>query len=181
MLSWSPVILISMALASLVGAALILLELCTTRLERSPNGGDSLFRYKPAGVFKVIHCGKVNFSSRGEPWLVHPRSVLAARRLVRLLGVEVGWRPSFKVPGEWLYLDGRAVINTWLKSQERGLGGVDHIAFGSCGDPDAKRAELQRLGFAFTEAGLVDTEITQFFVNRPKGMKIELQCPRKDA
>jgi hypothetical protein len=51
MLSWLPVILISMALASLVGAALILLELYTTRLERSPNGGDSLFRYNPASVF----------------------------------------------------------------------------------------------------------------------------------
>ena len=113
---------------------------------------------------------------------IHAYDLAAARDfLVRLLGVEVGWRPSFPVPGDWLYLNGRAVIHTWLKSQERGLGWVDHIAFGPCGDPDAKRADLQRLGFAFTEAGLIDTNITQFFVSGPEGMKIELQCLREEA
>ena len=96
--------------------------------------------------------------------------------LVRLLGVEVGWRAPFTVPGYWLYLDGRAVIHLWLKTQERGLGWVDHVAFGPCGEPEAKREELQRQGFAFREAGLVGTDITQFFVQGPEGMKIELQC-----
>jgi catechol 2,3-dioxygenase-like lactoylglutathione lyase family enzyme len=110
---------------------------------------------------------------------IHVYDLPAAREfLVRLLGVEVGWRPSFKVPGDWLYLDGRAIIHTWLKSQERGLGWVDHIAFGPCGDPDKKRVELQDLGFLFTEAGLVDTDITQFFVSGPEDIKIELQCRR---
>ena len=113
---------------------------------------------------------------------IHAYDLAAARDfLVRLLGVEVGWRPSFTVAGDWLYLNGRPVIHTWLKSEERGLGWVDHIAFGPCGDPDAKRAELQRLGYAFTETGLLDTDITQFFVSGPEGMRIELQCRRKDA
>jgi len=41
---------------------------------------------------------------------IHVYDLAAARDfLVRLLGVEVGWRPAFKVPGDWLYLDGRAV------------------------------------------------------------------------
>jgi catechol 2,3-dioxygenase-like lactoylglutathione lyase family enzyme len=96
--------------------------------------------------------------------------------LVRLLGVEVGWRPSFSVPGDWLYLNGRAVIHTWLKTQDRGLGWIDHIAFGPCGDIDEKRAELNRLGFAFREVALIDTDITQYFVEGPENMKIELQC-----
>jgi catechol 2,3-dioxygenase-like lactoylglutathione lyase family enzyme len=110
---------------------------------------------------------------------IHVHDLPAARDfLVRLLGVTVGWRPSFAVPGDWLYLDGRAVIHTWLKTTERGLGWVDHIAFGPCGDPDVKRAELQRLGFPFTEAGLIDTDITQFFVSGPEGIRIELQCRR---
>ncbi len=108
---------------------------------------------------------------------IHVYDLAAARDfLVRLLGLEVGWRPAFTAPGDWLYLDGRAVIHTWLKSQERGPGWVDHIAFGPCGDPGAKRAELQRLGFAFTETGLINTDITQFFVSGPEGMRIELQC-----
>jgi catechol 2,3-dioxygenase-like lactoylglutathione lyase family enzyme len=108
---------------------------------------------------------------------IHVDDLAAARTfLTRLLGVTVGWRPSFKVPGDWLYLDGRAVIHTWQRDRERGLGWVDHIAFGPCGDPDAKRTELQRLGYAFTEARLLDTEIVQFFVSGPEGMKIELQC-----
>jgi hypothetical protein len=108
---------------------------------------------------------------------IHVYDVPAARAfLVQLLGVQVGWRPSFKVQGDWLYLEGRAVIHTWLKDRERGMGWVDHIAFGPCGDPDTKRAELLRLGYVFSEAQLVDTDITQFFVTGPEGMKIELQC-----
>ena len=113
---------------------------------------------------------------------IHVYDLPAARDfLVRLLGVTVGWRPSFPVPGDWLYLDGRPVIHTWRKSQERGMGWVDHIAFSPCGDPDAKRAELVSLGYAFAEAGLIDTEITQFFVSGPEGIKIELQCRRTTA
>ena len=113
---------------------------------------------------------------------IHVYDLPAAREfLTRLLGVEVGWRPSFKVPGDWLYLDGQPVIHTWLKSEARGLGWIDHVAFGPCGDPDAKREELRRLGFRFREAALPDTEIIQFFVEGPEGMKIELQCRKERA
>ena len=112
---------------------------------------------------------------------IHVEDLAGARAfLVALLGVEVGWRPSFPVPGDWLYLEGRPVIHTWLKSEPRGLGWVDHVAFGPCGDPDAQRARLQGLGFPFREAALIDTDITQFFVSGPEGLKIELQC-RKAA
>ena len=113
---------------------------------------------------------------------IHVHDLAATREfLVRLLGVEVGWRPSFKTPDDWLYLEGRPVIHTWLKSEERGPGWVDHIAFGPCGDPGVKRAELTRLGYAFTETGLIDTDIVQFFVSGPEGIRIELQCRRDDV
>lgn len=113
---------------------------------------------------------------------IHVYDLAAARDfLTKFLGVEAGWRPSFKVSGDWLYLDGRAIIHTWHKSQERGLGWVDHIAFGPCGDPDTRRVELKRHGFEFTEAELIDTEIVQFFVYGPEGLKIELQCQRAPA
>jgi len=96
--------------------------------------------------------------------------------LVALLGLEVGWRPSFDVHGYWLYLDGRAVIHTWVKTSPPGPGWVDHIAFGPCGDAAAKRAELTRLGFPFSETRLRDTDIIQFFVTGPENIRIELQC-----
>jgi catechol 2,3-dioxygenase-like lactoylglutathione lyase family enzyme len=95
---------------------------------------------------------------------------------VTLLGLEVGWRPSFKEPGYWLYLDGRPVLHTWPKTTPPGPGWVDHVAFGPCGDPDMRRAALERLGFPFHETRLPDTEIVQFFVTGPENIKVELQC-----
>jgi len=96
--------------------------------------------------------------------------------LVALLGLTVGPRPPFTVPGYWLYLDGQAVIHTWPRSSGPGAGWVDHVAFGPCGDPDARRAELQRLGYPFSETGLPGTDVVQFFVSGPEGIRIELQC-----
>ena len=113
---------------------------------------------------------------------IHVHDLAGARAfLTALLGLEVGWRPSFTTPGDWLYLDGQPVIHTWLKSDERGPGWIDHVAFGPCGDPDRKRAELRALGFPFREAALPDTDIVQFFVEGPEGMKIELQCRRSQG
>ena len=74
-----------------------------------------------------------------------------------------GWRPSFKAPGDWLCLDGRAVIHTWLKSQERDLGWVDHIAFGPCGALGEKRAEMSILKRTLIPAHLeIDTRPSPF-------------------
>jgi catechol 2,3-dioxygenase-like lactoylglutathione lyase family enzyme len=97
--------------------------------------------------------------------------------LVALLGVEPGPRPPFDVPGYWLYLGGRPVIHTWPKTTPRGPGWVDHVAFGPCGDPAERRAALEKLGFSFRESRLPGTDIVQFFVTGPEGIKIELQCP----
>ena len=99
--------------------------------------------------------------------------------LIALLGVEVGPRPPFDVPGYWLYLDGRPVIHTWLKTTPRGPGWVDHVAFGPCGDPDQKREALRALGFPFRETRLPASDIIQFFVTGPEDVKIELQCRRE--
>ena len=110
--------------------------------------------------------------------------------LVALLGLRVGWRPGFVEPGYWLYLDepapspggsgaSRAVIHLWPRISAPGAGWVGHVAINRpCGDPDAKRAELTKLGFPFSEARLPDTDIVQFFVTGPEGVKIELQCRR---
>jgi catechol 2,3-dioxygenase-like lactoylglutathione lyase family enzyme len=95
---------------------------------------------------------------------------------IALLGLEVGWRPSFREPGYWLYLGGRPVIHLWPRSTPHGRGWVDHIAFGPCGAPAARRAALEKLGFPFTESRLPDSDIVQFFVTGPEGVKIELQC-----
>ena len=110
---------------------------------------------------------------------IHARNQEAMRDfLVALLGLKVGWRPGFDVPGYWLYLGDQPVIHTWPRSSAPGAGWVDHIAFGPCGDPDTQRATLTRLNLPFREARLPDTDIVQFFVEGPEGVKIELQCER---
>lgn len=108
---------------------------------------------------------------------IHARDQEAVRDfLIALLGLEIGWRPGFDVPGYWLYLDGQPVIHTWPRSSPPGAGWVDHVAFGPCGEPEAKRRELQRLGFPFRETRLPDSDIVQFFVTGPENIQIELQC-----
>jgi len=122
---------------------------------------------------------------------IHARDQEAVRDfLVALLGLKVGWRPKFEVPGYWLY-EGEpattapasgttgAVIHLWPRTSPPGAGWTDHLAFGPYGDADATREKLKKLGFAFTETPLVDTDIYQFFVTGPEGVKIELQCRRK--
>ena len=108
---------------------------------------------------------------------IHARDQEALRDfLIAVLGLQTGWRPGFDVPGYWLYLDGRPVIHTWPRTSAPGAGWVDHIAFGPCGDPATKRAELVALGLPFAETRLVDTDIVQFFITGPEGIKLELQC-----
>jgi len=97
--------------------------------------------------------------------------------LVAPLGLTAGPRPPFEVPGYWLYLDGRPVVHTWLKTTPPGPGWVDHVAFGPCGEAAAQRQRLGALGFPFRETLLPGTETVQFFVTGPEGIKIELQCP----
>lgn len=115
--------------------------------------------------------------------------------LVALLGLKVGWRPRFEVPGYWLYFaadesppavnvdpgaaypDGaRAVIHLWPRSSAPGPGWVDHICFRLDEPPAAVRQKLQKLGASFRESRLPDTEVSQFFVAGPDELKIELQC-----
>ena len=108
---------------------------------------------------------------------IHARDQEALRDfLIAVLGLQTGWRPGFDVPGYWLYLNGRAVIHTWPRTSAPGAGWVDHIAFGPCGDPATKRAELMALGVPFAETRLIDTDIVQFFITGPEGIKLELQC-----
>lgn len=99
--------------------------------------------------------------------------------LIKLLGLEAGWRPGFSFAGYWLYLGDQPIIHLQARKtplHERGW--ADHIAFGLFDDAAAKRADLEALGFPFSHTQLPDTEIDQFFVTGPEGVKIELQCRR---
>jgi len=97
--------------------------------------------------------------------------------LIAVVGLTVGPRPPFDVPGYWLYLDGKPVVHTWLRTTPPGPGWVDHIAFAPCGDPEAQRVRLAGLGFPFRETLLPGTATVQFFVTGPENIRIELQCP----
>ena len=116
---------------------------------------------------------------------IHARDQEAMRDFfIALLGVRVGWRPGFAFPGYWLYLGERPVIHLQDKlpsSGESGAGWVDHLAFVTDEDPEMKRAQLRALGMVFAETRLPDTDIAQFFVQGPEGIKVELQCRRMPA
>jgi catechol 2,3-dioxygenase-like lactoylglutathione lyase family enzyme len=111
---------------------------------------------------------------------IHARDQDAMRDfLVALLGVRVGWRPSFSFPGYWLYLGEQPVIHLQdqLRSTaESGAGWVDHLAFATDAPPAVLREQLRAMGAVFAETRLPDTEIAQFFVQGPEGIKVELQC-----
>ena len=95
---------------------------------------------------------------------------------ITLLGLKVGWRPNFSFAGYWLYDGEQAIIHLQDKLSPAGHGWVDHICFGPYMGVDAKRAELLGLGLRFTETRLPDTDIAQFFVDGPEGVKVEIQA-----
>lgn len=115
---------------------------------------------------------------------------------VALLALKVGWRPPFRERGYWLYLpddnspparnedpdarypDGaRAAIHLWPRASGSEAGWVDHVCFRLDEDAAAIRARLERLGIAHRESRLPGTEVAQFFVTGPEGIKVEIQCP----
>ena len=96
--------------------------------------------------------------------------------LVVVLGLEVGFRPPFDIPGYWLYLGDQAIVHLMGTPKATGAGWVDHIAFGPF-DFEAQCARLDSAGLEYGVGGIPGTGMRQIFVSGPEGAKIELQCP----
>lgn len=109
---------------------------------------------------------------------------------VDLLGMEDGDRPNFPFPGNWLYVDGKAVVHLVGIDEDDpsgleqylgavdveeldGSGAFDHIAF------RAKNADklidlLKSKKVEFRERQVPDMDLFQIFLEDPNGITVEL-------
>lgn len=104
-----------------------------------------------------------------------------------VLGLKDGFRPPFKFPGAWLYIENQPIVhildisdednnlNAYLGKRQKsaGTGSVDHIAL-ECKDYSGFHRKLSLLGLEFQERFPPETEQRQLFVEDPNGITIEL-------
>ncbi len=116
---------------------------------------------------------------------------------VDLLGMHDGDRPDFPFPGNWLYVDGTAVVHLvgvdpddpsglmeYLGGELDaealdGTGAFDHIAF-RAKDPDLLRGRLEEKGYPYRERKVPNMDLFQIFVEDPNGVVIELNYWAED-
>ncbi len=99
-----------------------------------------------------------------------------------LLGLAPGFRPSFGVPGVWLYAGDRAIVHLldWPAAGERPDRDADHIAF-TASDLAAVCARLAREAVPFEVRRQPDTRLWQLFCRDPAGTRVELTFPPDDS
>lgn len=93
----------------------------------------------------------------------------------QLLGMHTGWRPSFDVPGAWLYVDDQPVIHLVLRESIHPgpTGAIHHVALKATGLDDMMQ-RLGQLGIEFSRTVVPDLKVTQLFIDDPNGVKLEL-------
>lgn len=116
---------------------------------------------------------------------------------VDVLGLEDGDRPDFPFPGNWLYVEGAAVVHLvgidpddpsgleeYLGPVDLdlldGSGAVDHIAF-RAKDAPALMARLRDQGVAFRERQVPSMNLFQLFLEDPNGITVELNYFGEDG
>lgn len=109
---------------------------------------------------------------------------------VDVLGMEDGDRPDFPFPGNWLYVDGHAVVHLvgidpddpsglieYLGEVDLddldGSGSFDHMAF-RAEQPDKLKSHLDKLGIEYRDRKVPDMDLFQVFLEDPNGVTIEL-------
>jgi len=118
----------------------------------------------------------------------------SARFYVEALGLIDGYRPPFGFPGKWLYLGNEAILHLIgsrdlaigvdpkdfidkkaLADYQRGSGAVDHIALCAARDElEQIRERFEGLGVRFVERAVPLSDVTQFFVEDPDGVTVEI-------
>jgi len=107
---------------------------------------------------------------------------------VDVVGLEVGARPPFDVPGYWLYAGDNAVIHLveteaseddrrkWDKAADNDVfetGMDDHVAF-SVEESSGAVQFMKDNGIAYWDRLLTDRGLYQIFVRDPNGIVVEL-------
>jgi catechol 2,3-dioxygenase-like lactoylglutathione lyase family enzyme len=107
-----------------------------------------------------------------------PDPAAMVRFLKAVLGAKEGFRPPFKHPGHWVYLEGAPAIHIDYSGSDEGLEGgvVDHVAFGVF-DYEPLLERVRASGCRYELAG-IPGGLGQIFVFGPEGIKIELQYAR---
>jgi catechol 2,3-dioxygenase-like lactoylglutathione lyase family enzyme len=124
---------------------------------------------------------------------IHHINIRARRTLVEALkdfyvgvvGLNVGWRPSFKSTGYWLYLADVPIVHLVEDETVQDLMGargpiVEHVAFSCTGLQEFE--ELLRLrGTPFRRTEVPATSLVQLFFLDPAGNGVELQFASSNA
>lgn len=99
----------------------------------------------------------------------------SVRFYTEVLGLEVGWRPDFGVPGAWLYVDGQPIVHIVERDSIHSgpTGAIHHVALKAIGLDDTTK-RLDAKGIAFTKTVVPDLSVTQLFVDDPNGVTLEL-------
>jgi catechol 2,3-dioxygenase-like lactoylglutathione lyase family enzyme len=93
---------------------------------------------------------------------------------IAAFGLQVGQRPSFGVPGYWLYGGGRPILHLASAGPDRPTNGaIDHFSFAT-DDLPAELAKLDRLGVKYFCTPIPDGLGTQAFCHDPNGVLIEI-------
>lgn len=110
---------------------------------------------------------------------------------VDVLGMDDGDRPDFPFPGNWLYVDGHAVVHligvdpddssglqdymggAMDAASLQGSGAFDHIAF-RASDAPALLDRLKKHDVSFFERQVPNMDLFQIFVEDPNGITVEL-------
>jgi catechol 2,3-dioxygenase-like lactoylglutathione lyase family enzyme len=95
-----------------------------------------------------------------------------------VLGLTVGWRPEFGVPGAWLYSGETAIVHLIKRDKARvesSASALDHFAF-RIDDFDETARRLDAAGVAYQRFDVPGTQIRQINVRDLNGVNIELNC-----
>lgn len=116
------------------------------------------------------HIDHVNIHARD------PKAMVAF--LEAVLDASEGFRPPFRHPGHWVYLDGVPAIHVDHAGEDEPLAGgiFNHIAFGVF-DFEPLLARVEAVGWPHELAG-IPGGVGQIFVTGPEGIRIELQYHR---
>ena len=92
-----------------------------------------------------------------------------------ILGLELGPRPPFDVPGAWLYVGHQAIIH--LVQREKVISGptgaIHHVAL-MASNLTATCEKLDQLEIPYRKSVVPDLGVTQLFLNDPNDVVLEL-------
>ena len=100
---------------------------------------------------------------------------------VGVLGMELGDRPSFDMPGAWIYAGGHPVLHVGVadKAARGNTQPVDHYALNAHGRKAIER-RLKKAKISYDVADVPGRAMKQIFVKDPDGVSVELNFTDAD-